>query len=71
MDILMIDLDKYGPEEVEALIKKWNEVTQNQILILPKDIGVMRDLSIEQITSIRDWLNEILENGVNQEEENN
>ena len=61
MDILMVDFDKYTPDKVQSIVDEWKNLTNNNLLILPKDIGVIRELSVEALIQIRDWINEILE----------
>lgn len=61
MDILMIDTEKYNVDIIEDIVKNWEEKTGNTVLMIPKDIGIIRNLTVGQIISIRDWLNEIIE----------
>ncbi len=69
MDILIIDTEKYSTDEIENIVKDWEEKTGNTVLMIPKDIGIIRNLTVGQIISIRDWLNEIIEANLPQEGE--
>lgn len=62
MDILLFDMDKYSPKNLEPIIDKWYEQTGNFLMVLPKNTGLIRDINLEQLISIRDFINEIIEN---------
>lgn len=69
MDILIVDTEKYSTEEIEKIVNNWEETTGNKVLMIPKDIGIIKSLTVGQIISIRDWLNEIIEANLPQEGE--
>lgn len=61
MNIMMVNLDKYAPSEVQALAKAYYNVCKEPLLILPHDIGLISDVSAEQLIKIRDFINKELE----------
>ena len=68
MDILLFDMDKYSPSDLKPIVDKWHEQTGNFLMVLPKDMGLIRDISLEQLITIRDFINEIIENNTPVEE---
>ena len=61
MNILMVNFDKYASNEIQALAEAYNNVCKEPLLILPHDIGLISDVSTEQLIKIRDFIDKELE----------
>lgn len=61
MNIMMINFDKHLSSEIQALVKAYYNVCKEPLLILPHDIGLISDVSTEQLIKIRDFIDKELE----------
>lgn len=61
MNIMMVNFDKYELNEIQALAEAYYNVCKEPLLILPHDIGLISDVSTEQLSRIRDFINKELE----------
>lgn len=61
MNIMMVNFDKYESNEIQALAEAYYNVCKDPLLILPHDIGLISDVSTEQLIKIRDFIDKELE----------
>ena len=61
MNIMMVNFDKYMSSEIQALAEAYHNVCKDPLLILPHDIGLISDVSTEQLIKIRDFIDKELE----------
>lgn len=61
MNIMMVNFDKYESNEIQALAEAYYNVCKEPLLILPHDIGLISDVSTEQLIKIRDFIDKELE----------
>lgn len=60
MVILRIDFNKHDPEEIESITDITAEKTKEDVLVLPSDIDIIRDLSVEQLIKIKEFIEDVI-----------
>ena len=63
MIIIQWDTSTISPDEMEKIYNNIIKHTNEKILVLPKDLWVLQDVSKDYLLHLRDKINEILENG--------
>ena len=62
MIILQIDFDKYLPEQLELIAEQIRHAMDNeQVLVIPKDVNFIHDLTDDQLKVMKQILEKELE----------
>lgn len=68
MNVLIVDTNKICLDTAEAICKKVANKSECDLIVIPKGIDIMQDISVDWMKMIRDRLDEkikALESGVN------
>ena len=61
MNIILIDTEKYPPDSIQEIVNSIKEFsTEDKWIFLPKDFGVLLDCSIEQLYSVREYIDDVI-----------
>lgn len=58
MNILIVDTDKIGLDAAEEICKKVANKTGCDLIVIPKGIDIIQDISVDWMKMIRDRLDE-------------
>ena len=58
MNILIVDIDKIGLDAAEEICKKVANKTGCDLIVIPKGIDIIQDISVDWMKMIRDRLDE-------------
>lgn len=61
MNIILIDTEKYAPDMIQEMVNSIKEFSkEDKWIFLPKDFGVLLDCSIEQLYSVREYIDDAI-----------
>ena len=58
MNVLIVDTDKIALDVLEEIFKKVADKSFDDLIVIPKGIDIMQDISVDWMKMIRDRLNE-------------
>lgn len=60
MVVIQWDVNAISPDEMEKIYDNITNYTNEKILVLPKDLWVLQDVSKDYLLHLRDEINEII-----------